>query len=184
MTRRPSTVAVLAAALVVVLTGCGTRTNEGGDPASTTTEAPSPTPSDAGGDTATVEEWASLIAVEKDRVDEATQGWEDAVCSSAVVDAGAPDCSALMTSMSFVADTTAIIVTGAGDSTSPTYLGVVPDELTDLVAETRATADAASTAGQEAIGGCPGEDCVGVAFRFSMAFEDLRTSLVAWAPYL
>lgn len=179
--------AVLASAVALVTVASCSSGGPAPDAPEPVTEAVAtaePTPSAEEAPAATVEQWASVVAVELERVGEAHADWEDAICSSLTVDGGAVDCLTLQTVRALVADTTRINVDGAADPDGPRYLGAPPAEVEALVADLRAAAAAASAAGKEASDACPGEDCLRAAFGFEMAFGDLREALTAWSPYL
>lgn len=176
-------------ALTAALLGVGGCADANGDAGPGEDAATTPTPT-ASAEASPAEEeadpapWLSLIAVETARLEDATASWDEAICSSSVVADGAPDCGAMMTTLSLVADTSAITLRGAVDEASPSYLGDVPAELADVWAGTLDAAEAASAAGAAATSACPGDGCLSAAFVFEMALGDLDESFTAWAPYL
>jgi len=181
----------VASVSLLLLAGCASSGSpaETETPTSVRTRSPnvtlSPTPTTAV-DVATPEQWASLIAQVQFDVEEANANWEAATCSSLAVDRGALDCRIMLMTMGTVAKTAALEIGGAATADSPTYLGAPTAEILNLVGETVSAAEAAGVAAEPVYLGdaCPGENCVRDGFAFEMAWDDLRSALVAWSPYL
>lgn len=140
-----------------------------------------PTPEVGEANQTTVAQWASEIAKLRSSYDDMQESWDGATCSALAVP-DAPDCSAWMVAMGFTAQAVQITLDGLQKETGPTYLGGVPAEIAPLLAETTAAAQVAAEASKAVA--CPGDNCVGTAFTFERAWDDLGTSLAGWDPYL
>ena len=171
----------VALALGIILTsGCTAENATTPAPTGSATEASSPSAA-PGPAEPTVEQWASEIAKLRANYNDIHTSWEDAICSASAVP-DAPYCSACMVAMGFTAQTVQITLDGLQKETGPTYLGGVPAEIAPLLAETTAAAQVAAEASKAVA--CPGDNCVGTAFTFERAWDDLGTSLAGWDPYL
>lgn len=168
--------AIWSSVAVLALTACSSGS---AGVSSSPTETPTPTPTAAA---ASVNQWASAIAKLKQDYDNATSKWQGATCSSLAVADGAVDCLAMMTTMTYVAQTTQITLDGLQQKGGPTYLGGAPNEVSMLLKDTTAAAAAASSAGTELA--CPGDQCVTTSFQFERAWDDLGEQFAGWAPYL
>jgi hypothetical protein len=171
-------------AALLLVAGCSGSPDDAPQASESPSADPGATPADAEelADTATVEQWASVIAEQQLSVDEAQESWDDATCSPSVAADGAADCVAYLTVMGLTASTAAITIGGAADPDSPTYIGDPPEEIADLVAATIADAEAAAAASEDV--DCFEGDCLSDALEFHDAWNDLRGDLAAWTPYL
>lgn len=143
-------------------------------------ETAEPAPAEPAAGTATVEQWASQVAMLQVDFDDAQESWDSAACSS-IAAAEAADCRAILVMMSLVAQTAEITLVGLSEEGGPTYFGEPPTEIAMLVADTAAAAVAASSVGQAIQ--CPGDQCIGTAFEFERAWGDLGAMYAGWAPY-
>jgi hypothetical protein len=156
--------------LLAGLTGCGGGSDAEVQPAAT----PSPTPT---GKQATVQQWASLIAQQDQKLDETLGQWHEDDCSALSLDY--PLCEIKFMTLGTVAKTLDIQLQGATSESSPSYLGEPPSEVATLVQETVDAAHEAATLADD-----PDVKDVGVAVRFEGAVDALSTAYAGWAPYL
>ena len=165
--------------LIVALSGCSSAGNY--DESSRPSTTPTPT-----ADTASIAQWAGLVAERKLELDDWYEDWDDAICSSAA--STEIDCNVQLTIATFLAQTNHIVIAAPSDPAAKTYLGKVPAEISSLYAETISLTEEAQTAGDAwSEAGCEsGEagDCIGLAFEFESALDSVRTKFAAWSPYL
>lgn len=171
---------IAAAVALVTLAACGN------DDEPTVTPSPAPTPTDptltptpAEPETATVAQYASLIA-------EHEGGWRESVATieDTCTDPDAiPICAATYLTASFQAETLALDLSGAGDE-----IGEPPTEIADLLADTGAAASAYADAYEAwSATGCEDPldlECgVSESFEMGMALDELTEKFDAWEPY-
>lgn len=179
--------AVPLVGLALLTTACsGEITGE--DPAATpaTTEVAepenaSPAPTE---ESASVEQWASLVARERNAYDDVQEPWEEAICSPTTAARGAVDCQAMMLTMGLVGDTASITFWEATDPGAEAYMGVPPLEIAELVTNTAIAADEVSGMGIDVDMDCFASDCVSEAFDLHRAWSALGEMYSAWEPYL
>lgn len=173
-----------ALAIALVAAGCsaggGQPDDAGSSGLQSSSEAPeSPSPSPEG---ASIEQWASVVAEQKDSYEDTQQSWDDLTCSSLAASNGAVDCQAYMYTMGLVAETAAISIGGTVNPDTPKYLGEPPAEIVTLVDETIAAAQHAAdvSVGPE----CFDDDCIGESVDAERAWNQLGDKYAAWDPYL
>jgi len=169
-----------AFAVAVLLTACSSGP-EAPEPKTATTAIPSAAATTEAAHQATVEQWAGEVAVLAGDWQDATDTWEEAVCSS-IAAAEAVDCGARLVAMGFISQTASITLDGLQDENGPTYLGAAPSQITSLLEETTQAARGAAAAAE--LVDCPGEECIGPASEFLRSWEALGDAYDKWAPYL
>ncbi len=186
--------AVPVAGLVLLTAACNGEMT-GDDPAATETtstaeaitttteETPSPSTTE---ETASVEQWASVIAEQRNSYDDTDQSWEDATCSSLAAVDGAVDCQAMMMSMGLVAATANVTISGATNPDGPAYIGKPPAEIRTLLIDTLTAAMIAEDAFTPVDMDCfdEGIECAGEASEAERAWDTLGDKYAAWDPYL
>jgi hypothetical protein len=110
--------------------------------------------------------------------------WDEATCSSLAASDGAVDCAAMLTAMQIQAATINLEVGAmANPDAKAGYLGAPPDEVAKAYQELADAARAADTWESNPVE-CPGKECLGVAFEFERAWEDLGSAFAAWEPWI
>lgn len=173
--------ATVVAAGCVLLTGCG------GGPAAAPTPTPTASPT---GKTATVAQYASLVAREKsDNVATINKLLDSNTCaltSPGRVEVRSPGlCSAYAVTAGLQAMTLSVMLTGAKNPDAQMYVGEPPQEIKPLVASAVAAADKVSTT-QTAAQDCftsSTDGCTTKLFDFYRALTDLRSEFNAWNAY-
>lgn len=176
-----------AATLALIATGCGNEPAQG-DGADSATPAEAEAPTEAAADAATtteaaaetsINQWASLVAGQRQSVEDLNEKWDDAVCSATAIAVGdAPDCEAYLVSMDLTAQATTTVLGGAVNADSDTYLGDPPPEIADLYFETFDAADAVAVAYSDM------EYQAATPMDVTRAWSDLLQTLAMWEPYL
>lgn len=170
-------------AAVVVLAGALVACSSG-EPTPAADEETTPTQ-----EASTVEQWASVVAVQQAEWADWQQGWDDATCSSLAASDGAIDCSIMLTTAVFMTQTTKIETSAATTPSAGQFIAEEPPaEVAELWAETTEAAAVAADAGaawdDAGCGTSSSTDCIGLAFDFGSAIDDLQSSFTAWTPYL
>ena len=93
-----------------------------------------------------------------------------------------PLCNAELTNMGLTAKTASISIDSLTTVSATTYLGLPPDELSDLYDKTLNAARLASNLSEDI--SCPGDDCISTSFQFLQAWDALGDAYAAWEPYL
>jgi hypothetical protein len=177
-----SVVALAITVAVVSLAGCAASSAENASESASAvaTAAPTPTPVEQA---ATVNEWASLVAQEQLRLDDALQPWDEHSCSALSLED--PLCSAYLVVLQMTTGTSETVLGGAADPGALTYLGTAPDEVADRVADLVTTVKSVSTSGVAATAACPeGDTCISLAAEFTRGIDTLRAAYAGWEPYL
>lgn len=182
-----------AGAALVLLAACGGGSGNAASPATSTTSVASPTTGQATPpeQTATVEQYASIIAKQKPDLtkylDELTGPDCDWTSPGSVqVDPQLIGCWTYPLTLSYAASTLSLSLTGAQKQGVPAYIGAVPPELKGIVADTIAAADKFTPDSANTIQACvkaAGTDCATTLFDFSYNMKQLRDQLAAWSPY-
>lgn len=183
----------LIVAVALVLAGCAA---PGVTPAvptaspSTSAKVTSPSAS-ASGRTATVAQYASLIARNKSdyvgQIDKLLDSRQCAITSPGHVDVpGSIVCSAGIVTLGYQAETLSIILSGAMDPTKPKlFIGEPPAEIKSLIAETITASQEVKTS-SEAASACAtkdGPNCTTKLFTLFTALKDMRAQFDAWKPF-
>ena len=166
---------LLAAATLLLITGCGSSTPE--TPQVLVTEDETEV---------SVEQFAGKVSPIKNDVDSWLTDWEDATCSSLAVSSGAADCGALATAGAFSAQAAYMQLDTLTNTDAPGYFGQPPAELEDLYQRTLETASATNDVADTYLEvECPDTDeCTGAAFDLATGIENLSSALSEWDPYL
>ena len=182
------------ATVALLLAGCAA--SPGVTPAvptaspSASTKVTSPSAS-ASGRTATVAQYASLIARNKSdyvgQIDTLLDSRKCAITSPGDVDVpGSIVCSAGIVTLGFEAETLSIILSGAMDPTKPKlFIGEPPAEIKSLIAETITASQEVKTS-SEAASACATKDgpgCTTKLFTLFTALKDMRAQFDAWKPF-
>lgn len=187
MNRTAPAVALATAALALILAGCSSAP----EPAEPSSE-PEPMQEQAVVDEpeSTPEQWASVVAVEKDSWDEWYEDSWDGQCDFILAnnDAGGL-CRLAMLSASFMSQTSAINI---GRMSDPDGLKQIADEppaeIADLYASTLSAAETLEERAAAWDGAsCSSEvkdECIALGREFEYAIDDLRDEFTAWSPYL
>jgi hypothetical protein len=177
----PKQARLLAAALAVgaatLLTGCSAAAPQAAAAAQEKTPTPTPT-------TVDLRPWVALINKQKSDYADWKSDWDGRTCSALAT--GAVDCNAELTAATFIAQTISLNLTGATRSSSPTYKGEVPAEVGQLYGETKRHAADAAAIGEKWSDKCVASGsttCLGKAFKFEQAFEQLEDDWAAWEAY-
>ncbi len=158
--------------LVLLLSACG---GSGTTTADTPEATSSPTPTKQ---TATIEQYASIIAENRRDVDETMMQLEE--CSIDAIST----CGFVALSASTRAEIVALQLNGASDPKSLKYVGDPPAEVAPLVDDTVSAAENVTRAFETyEVCGAPAE-CPTELFKVAMEFESLQESMDAWGPYL
>ena len=175
---RTRRIVIAAGALIALaLTGCSSTSAESSPESSPAPAATSESTTSA----TTTSQWASAIAPLKSDFNDEDTTWENQGCSPQGADE-MPLCNAELTNMGLTAKTASISIDSLTTVSATTYLGLPPDELSDLYDKTLNAARLASNLSEDI--SCPGDDCISTSFQFLQAWDALGDAYAAWEPYL
>lgn len=181
---------ITALAALLLMAGCGESAS--GDTKvddSKNTASSSPTTDETPLTTATVQQYASIVARNSDLRGQLRDMSDCNWFGMGRLDRpGYLVCSVGMLTMSYLTGTLASSLTVAAESGSAEYIGAPPQEIESLVDETATTARTLSTAAAKADKKGCGEtgrgQCMGLRIDVWQAQNDLKQALQAWGPYL
>lgn len=193
----PSVVArsIAVGAAAALLASCSSSVTTEGTSASTSSSSISSSSEAASatstGQTASVQQYASLVAQQKpdllDYIDQLTGGDCDWTSPGSVsVDPSSVTCWVVPLTVSYSASTLSLKLKGAQKPGVPAYIGAVPDELKGIVEDTIAAADKLDPDKATAVQNCvktAGPDCTTTLFDFQYNLRELKSQLAAWSPY-
>ena len=184
---------LVVSVLLVALSACGSNSTTDDSPdqavsdsTQTPTEATSATPEE---DTATVEQYASIVAKNQDLKKQiGTMSDCDWLGSGALdADPASIVCQAGVLTLSFQAETLSTSLKSAQKPGVPAFIGPPPDEIEPLVADTVSASDAlAKSASAANKAGCEQSaagKCTALRVDVMQAMSDLKRELYAWEPY-
>ncbi|QCR39663.1 hypothetical protein C1N74_03960 [Microbacterium sp. SGAir0570] len=137
----------------------------------------------------TPEQWASLVAQQQAGWEDWQDGWDEAGCSSLAAAAGAMDCQLMLTSASFMVQTTSIEHELAVSAGKKGFIATTPPaEVATLFGELTAAGEAAADAGvawsDAECGSTESDDCTTLAIAFERSIDALQSEFAAWRPYM
>lgn len=157
----------------LALSACG---SSGGADNTTT---PQPSSTSASPTTATVSQWASVVAAERDSQLEDLNKFSDDCLLAPVAGLGEATCGIQAITVGAIGETARLTMSNARSS-----LGEPPSEIAALVSQHEAAGASLSQASDVLPDTCPEEKCMDEWAALVEAVDEMTSALNAWQPYL